>query len=56
MYEQTVSDALKEERYLITCIYLERLKEIVLKINPKAEFCIFGSVAERDTTSTLCFW
>jgi len=48
VYEHLVRDALRRREIFNNLgMYLERLKEIVLRIDPKAEVYLFGSVAER---------
>jgi len=47
MYEYLISEAL-ERRQIFSNLktYLEKLKEMVLKVDPRAEVYVFGSVAE----------
>jgi predicted nucleotidyltransferase len=47
MCEHLVKDALRRREIFSNLgMYLERLKEIVLRVDPKAEVYLFGSVAE----------
>jgi len=46
-YDYLIAEALERRRIFQNLdAYLERLKELVLKVDPKAELYIFGSVAE----------
>jgi len=48
MCDPLVADALRRrETFNNLTSYLERLKEIVLKVDPEAEIYVFGSVSER---------
>jgi len=49
MSEHLVSEALRRrELFNRLSVFLKRLKEIVLGVDPKAEVYLFGSVAEGD--------
>lgn len=51
MYEHLVEDAMKRrEVFENLASYLRRLKSIVLKVDPKAEVYLFGSVVEGGYT------
>ena len=47
LYDYLVAEALERRKILQNLdAYLKRLKELVLKVDPKAELYVFGSVAE----------
>jgi predicted nucleotidyltransferase len=47
-YDYLIAEALERRRIFQNLdAYLRRLKELVLKVDPKAELYIFGSVAEN---------
>ncbi len=47
IYDYLVAEALERRKVLQSLdAYLKRLKELVLKVDPKAELYVFGSVAE----------
>jgi len=48
MYDYLIAEALERRKILQNLnVYLEKLKEAVLKVDPQAELYIFGSVAEN---------
>jgi predicted nucleotidyltransferase len=47
MYEHLISEALKRREIFNNLnVYLKKLKEVVVKVDSKAEVYIFGSIAE----------